>query len=280
MPSIRRHIITGDPILFAPERAGRPNAFGDTAGGACPFCPGNEAMTPPEIERAGDPWRVRVFPNKYPTVAGHEVIVESPDHAASFDTLSNAREAIEVYRHRCSAHREAAHVALFTNWGRQAGASIRHLHSQLIPLSFVPPAVAREAEAFGGAKECPLCLSIATHRNEGLVIREANGFVTIAPSASSLPYEQWIIPLRHQAAMTTLDSDETAGLTQALQAATRGARSLAESHNVIYKNFPRHPASHFYIVVVPRMTAIAGFELATGTFIDIIDPAAAARALR
>jgi hypothetical protein len=35
-----------------------------------------------------------------------------------------------------------------------------------------------------------------------------------------------------------------------------------------------------YIAVVPRLSALAGFELATGTFIDIIDPAAAARVLR
>jgi len=30
----------------------------------------------------------------------------------------------------------------------------------------------------------------------------------------------------------------------------------------------------------PRLTAIAGFELGTGTFVEIIDPAAAARLLR
>ena len=44
-------------------------------------------------------------------------------------------------------------------------------------------------------------------------------------------------------------------------------------------NFPRADA-HFYVDLFPRMTAIAGFELNTGTFVEIMDPAAAARRLR
>lgn len=279
MPSVRRHIITGDPILFAPERAERPNAFGDGGADTCPFCPGNEAMTPPEIDRAGDPWRVRVFPNKYPSVPGHEVIVESAEHGATFDAIPHARDVVEVYRRRYLAHRSAAHVALFTNHGRAAGATIDHLHSQLMPLSFVPPSVARETAAFADAADCPLCVAVSNHHDEGLVISEGNGFARIAPYASAFPYEQWIVPLRHQADVTSLGESEVSGLASALLDATRGARLLAPSHNVIHKNFA-HPASHFYLIVVPRLTAIAGFELATGTFIDIMDPAAAARALR
>ena len=45
-------------------------------------------------------------------------------------------------------------------------------------------------------------------------------------------------------------------------------------------NFPRESTAHFYLSIIPRRSAIAGFELATGTFIDIIDPATAARVLR
>jgi galactose-1-phosphate uridylyltransferase len=37
---------------------------------------------------------------------------------------------------------------------------------------------------------------------------------------------------------------------------------------------------HFYVDLFPRMTTIAGLELGTGTFIEIIDPAAAAERLR
>ncbi|HEU4522975.1 MAG TPA: DUF4931 domain-containing protein [Thermoanaerobaculia bacterium] len=278
MPSSRRHIITGDPILFAPERAERPNAFGNEEAAVCPFCPGNEAMTPPEIERAGEPWHIRVFPNKYPSVEGHEVIVESADHQAAFDEIAHGDAVIETYVRRYRAHAAAAYVALFTNHGRQAGASIDHPHSQLMPLRFIPPRVEREMAAFGA--DCPLCAAIEQHRREGLVIAERHGFVRIAPRASSHAYEQWIVPLRHVAEIASIDALETEGLAWTLAEATRGTRSVAAAHNVIYMNFPRAPRAHFYIAVVPRLTAIAGFELATGTFIDIMDPAAAVRALR
>ena len=65
MTSFRRNPITGEPVILAPHRAMRPNAFGGTPEEVCPFCPGNEALTPPEIERAGTPeaWTVRVIPN-------------------------------------------------------------------------------------------------------------------------------------------------------------------------------------------------------------------------
>ena len=192
MPKQRRHLITGDPILFAPERAGRPNAFGDEGIAVCPFCPGHESMTPPEIERAGEPWRLRVFPNKYPSVPGHEVIVESPDHHASFDRLSNGAEAIETYVRRYMAHDDAAAVSLFTNHGRSAGASIDHLHSQLMPLPFVPQRLARETEAFARAASCPLCDAIEQHRKEDLVIDEIDGFVGGGPPPPPKPKPHWI----------------------------------------------------------------------------------------
>ncbi|MCZ7530398.1 MAG: hypothetical protein M5U31_08645 [Acidimicrobiia bacterium] len=116
MSELRRDPLTGDTVLIAASRAGRPGSFrrsapagavpsaGDAAAPArdpgCPFCPGNEDRTPPEVARTppGDPgtpgWSVRVFPNLYPLVGGnvdsdtptsersvsgrHEVVVLSP----------------------------------------------------------------------------------------------------------------------------------------------------------------------------------------------------------
>ncbi|MGZ8866887.1 MAG: hypothetical protein ACXW2P_00985, partial [Thermoanaerobaculia bacterium] len=117
MPSFRRHIITGDPIVFAPERAERPNAFGDSEADVCPFCRGNESMTPPELERIGDPWRIRVFPNKYPAVDGHEVIVESPEHGVTFDGIVNAAEVMDTYVRRYRVHAAGSYVSIFSNEG-------------------------------------------------------------------------------------------------------------------------------------------------------------------
>jgi len=270
---IRRNIITGDPILFAPERAARPGAFGGGTA-SCPFCPGHEAETPTEIARVGNPWRIRVFPNKYPAVSGHEIIVESPRHEDTFDRLEHAAEVIEVFIARYRAHADSAFVSLFRNHGDRGGASIDHLHSQLIPLPFVPPRIAVESAAFARAGACPLCSPLA------VVIDQTPGFTWLAPSGSCHAYQQWIVPKRHVSEMTALSPAEVTDLAHLLRRATAATATLSESHNLVFVNFPRQPSAHFYVDLFPRMTQLAGFELGTGTFIEIIDPAAAAKALR
>ena len=81
MSLLRYDPTTNDWVIFAPSRARRPHEFRgaclkstpEAAGKACPFCPGNEKLTPPEIIRVptwGLPksadWRVRVIPNMFP----------------------------------------------------------------------------------------------------------------------------------------------------------------------------------------------------------------------
>lgn len=264
----RTHPITGDPIVFAPERSARPGAFGETDTARCPFCAGHESDTPPALATAGDPWRVRVVPNKYPSVDGAEVIVESPQHDATFDRLGHAGEVLHMYAARYRAHAQAAHVALFKNHGPGAAASIPHIHSQVMPLPFVPPRIQREGDAFERAKRCPLCTPV-----EGAMIRETPAFRWLAPSGSAMPWQQWIVPKRHIAELTAFDEDEVAQLAALMQSASAAMLSLADSYNWIFMNFARHGAAHCYIELFPRMTTFAGFELGTGTLVQIVDPA-------
>jgi UDPglucose--hexose-1-phosphate uridylyltransferase len=113
MPELRQNFFTKEWVIIATERAKRPKelarqqplkkpaAFVAT----CPFCPGNEDKTPPEVLRVpaagSDPWQVRVIPNKFAALARdiqpvrtihrsrrsmtgfgvHEVLVETPDHS-------------------------------------------------------------------------------------------------------------------------------------------------------------------------------------------------------
>ena len=268
MTDVRRNPITGEPIVFAPERAARPGAFADSKPDArCPFCTGHEEDTPPEVLRIGDPWRVRVVPNKYPPLAGAEVIIEAPDHDASFDDLDHAEEIVHVYADRLRAHHDAAYVALFKNEGARAGSSIAHVHSQLVPLPFVPPRVEREIAGF--AHGCPLC---STPPN---VIRETGAFTWFAPHGSSMAYQQWIAPNRHVGSIVQLEDAERSELAALLRSASSAMRSIADAYNWMFMNVP-----HFYVDLFPRLTTIAGFELGTGTSVEIVDPAAAARELR
>lgn len=202
------------------------------------------------------------------------MIVESPRHGARFAEV-DAAEVVRVYIERYRMHAaRAAYVSLFKNEGERAGASIDHLHSQLMPLSFIPLRVEHEMSAFGRATSCPLCAK----PEPGLVVHENEAFVSFAPAGSMHAYEQWIVPKRHQADMRS--ATDISELGAILQKAIGSAQKIAATHNVLFMNFPGQTSAHWYIDVFPRMTSIAGFELATGTFIDIIDPAAAARRLR
>ncbi|HEY0160064.1 MAG TPA: hypothetical protein VGF28_22445 [Thermoanaerobaculia bacterium] len=266
-----RNPITGEPILFAPGRAARPRAFDADEIPRCPFCPGHESDTPPEVVRVGNPWRIRVFPNKYPSVEGAEVIVESPRHGDTFDRIEHAEEVVRTYADRYRAHAGARYTALFKNEGARGGASIPHVHSQVMPLAFTPPRIEREARAFASTERCPLC------HFDGELIRETGSLIWLAPRGSSFAYQQWIVPKAHVSEMTAFDAAELASL---LRAASRSMLQLGESYNWMFVNFPGEPKAHAYVDLVPRLSAIAGFELGTGTFVEIIDPAAAARRIR
>ena len=255
MTEVRRHLITGDPILYAPLRAARPLVEGEV----CPFCPGNEHETPAEIARSGEPWRVRVFPNKYPFAEHHEVIVETNQHDATFDTIPHAPDVVAMYIDRYRALRPFGSVALFKNHGAMAGASLRHMHSQIVALPFVPPRIAREAEAFAKAPECPLCEAPAglpaPHENES--------FRMIDPQARMFSGERWIVPKRHLSEISEIDAIED--LAEMLQIA---ARTGGEAYNWLFFNYPDAPRAHFYIAVAPRISPVAGLELETGVFVD------------
>ena len=242
---IRFHPITGEPLLLAPARAARPNDF-EEPGQHCPFCPGNEGDTPPEVARVGDPWRVRVFPNKYPATAHHEVIVESPRHGAAFHdlTVAGAVEVVSLYAQRYQAMRtQAESVMIFKNHGPQAGASLAHLHSQIIGTPFVPPRQAREIEGFNRAGGCPLCAL------PGVTIEETVSFVWLAPHASAMPYQSWIVPRVHTPELAPLDS--VSELASLLLRASRAASAVMPSFNWIFMSFAAAPRAHWYVEIFP-----------------------------
>jgi UDPglucose--hexose-1-phosphate uridylyltransferase len=265
---IRKTPITGDPVILAPEREERPNVY---EGAPCPFCPGAENETPPEIARDGDPWRVRVFPNKFPATEQHEVIVESARHDDTFDALApdHAARAVEMMFDRYAALRASApYVCLFKNHGRMAGASIPHTHSQIVGVPFIPLRASREGEAF--ARRCRLC-AMETHPS----IAETDHYSWVAPLGATMPHQQWIVPKAHGSEM-----DEPGELAALLQDAARAMLTVAGSFNWAFVNFPHEERGHWYVDLFPRLAVVAGFELGSGTFINTIDPSESARVLR
>ena len=87
MPELRYDPHRGEWTLIAPDRRARPhpahyaNATPAEDDPACPFCPGNEGETPPEVAAVREDgsaknapgWRARCVANKYPAVGSGEL---------------------------------------------------------------------------------------------------------------------------------------------------------------------------------------------------------------
>lgn len=298
------HPLTSEPILIAPERGERPGAWGasgvasGSAADLCPFCPGNEEETPPELTRhgAGATWRTRVVPNKYPAIApidgvpSHEVLIDTAEHDSPLESrgVDGWVEMIELWRERVDRHAPrpgVESVLVFRNEGRAAGQSIAHPHSQLLALPFVPPRLEGELRAFAGTARCPLCSATQASRDDAtrLLIGERDGIVILCPDAPRLPYETWIVPARHESDWRAADS---LAIATAARDAIRALRSRWPStpFNLALATAPARVvargAFHWHLEILPRLTNVAGFELATGSWMNIVEPARAAEELR
>jgi UDPglucose--hexose-1-phosphate uridylyltransferase len=294
MSQLRHDPLSGRDVIVAAARAARPNTFaperaGNASGeGECPFCPGNEDATPPEVARIGpgdadEPgWLVRVFPNLYPIVDTHEVVVLSPDHR-SFAELSDdeAIHVVRVLRDRVRLHLEAGHAyaVAILNHLEGAGASIAHPHAQVFALDVVPMAV---EEAVARFRRAGIDLVRADVLDDHIV--QSHGeVVTWCPAASVSKY---LFRLAHESAGARFDragDDIVEAVALALRDSLWRVRDALGDvpYNVVVHTAPRDAEPfHWYVEVTPRLSVIAGFEQATGIFVNTVPPGQAAEALR
>lgn len=319
-PELRRDSLTGGWTIVAPARSRRPGGKrGSDAGkGPCPFCPGNEHLTPPEVwaeserprRKNGPGWSIRVVPNLYPALdlspspegekrggrslparGFHEVIVHSPRHDLSLARMDpeSAYRLMRAYRSRyraLCAHPEVRQVLIILNHGREAGASLEHPHTQVFALPLVPRWVREELGRWRRARVCPLCAAVEEARREGRVVLENRTFAALAPYASRQPYETWFVPLRHGHDFSRAGDAQLRGMADALRRVLRG---MAELHGDPPYNLWLHSAPceggahayfHWHLELVPRLTVTAGFEMASGLFINPVPPEEAAGKLR
>jgi len=224
----------------------------------------------------GDPWRVRVVPNRYPAFERHEVVIHCPEHARTFAELPKDQTALvaEAWRRRAAAaHDEGyAYVHAFVNEGRGAGASLGHSHSQLVWLRETPPALRAETDT-----TCRVCdvLSLEVSQRARLVAeRERDGLVAIAPAAGRAPYELLLAPVVH-------DGDAFgAALDSALDLLAALVRALRAVEGPVPWNAWLHAGPHWHLELVPRLSTFAGTELGAGIFVLTVAPEDAADALR
>jgi UDPglucose--hexose-1-phosphate uridylyltransferase len=326
MPELRHNVVTHEWVIMATERAKRPDqfvrkkqkkplpAFVDN----CPFCPGNEKMTPPEtyVVRDGGGWRLRVTPNKFAALAYegerrrsiegirrrvtgvgiHEVIIETPDHSKSTAQLDDAQveTIIQAYLNRftfASNDSRVEQVTIFKNHGEAAGTSLEHPHSQLIATPVITmqlrDRLTHALEHFDEYGECIFCRVLEQELQEGTrVVLESKHFVTYVQFANLSPFSMLIMPKHHMACFAELNDAEGADLARVLrQTLGKLYHGLNDpDFNYVIRTAPKEYTGvkyyHWYISIIPRMTKMAGFELGSGMFINVSLPEEDASFLR
>lgn len=279
--------------MIAAGRATRPGArrgveTAPSDPAACPFCEGHEERTPPEVDAVGRPegglpdtpgWTVRVVPNKYPAFSGQEVAIHGPAHATRLaDTAPGVAEAMATAWLRRRDHHLAAgadYVLCSINEGIEAGASLEHSHSQILPLATVPPLPAAEAAAFASAGGCPLCELLAATTP----VTVAGGLATVCPPWSRMPYETWIVPTGHAPRPS-----RAAELGSTIRGAARRLGAVLGDrlawNAVLHDGTPGDETFHWHVELLPRLTVAAAVELGAGIWVNVVDPEAAADELR
>lgn len=258
MSELRKDPVTGRWVIIATERSQRPTDLEKTRRPfpqtTCPFCPGNEDLTPPEISAvrvqrgaANQPgWVVRVIPNRFPAlrvegsmgrravgmydrmngIGAHEVIIETPDHDVQLADLDGPEmlHVLQIYRERlCDLRRDRRfrYLLLFKNHGSEAGASLEHAHSQLIATPILPHQIVEEldgaARHYRHKERCVYCDIIDQERqDQRRVVGETECFVVIQPFAARSPFETWILPKRHSSHYDAMNGVEFDDLSRVL----------------------------------------------------------------
>ncbi len=307
---LRKDYVLERWVVIAEARKQRPKEYAEKqserSGAVCFFCPGNEALTPPEIGRlGGKKWKFRWFPNKFPAVdkggkpsvkndntfftfsdayGSHEIIVETPSKTRQLWDL-NQKELAElfgIYRKRINAlsgDGSTKYVAVFKNHGSRGGASLKHSHTQVASLNIIPPLVQAEVNAStkGG---CAYCRIIEIEKGSLRRCFENNGAVAFAPYASRFNYEIWIFPKRHIMALNGFSGQELNDFTALLKSVLKKLRKLNVSYNYVLHYAPADSGLHFHVEVSPRIATWAGFEIATDMVINSVPPEEAAKFYR
>lgn len=277
MSELRRDPICGRWVIVDTTHPSEPKEFDYEPHSwkvvNCPFCYGNEAMTPPEIDAFREPgtarntpgWQVRVVSNKFPAlqiegeldrrgiglydmsngIGAHEVLMETPYHKDIFELLPQEIESfLSMYCRRAldlEKDTRFKYIMIFKNFGAAAGASLEHPHTQIVALPMVPKNVMEEIKGaqdyFNFRERCIFCDVIRQEADEKeRIILENQYYLSFCPFVSRFPFEMWIIPKKHNGSFWHMPPQEIPAL----------AAILKETITMLKKVFPN--LSYNYIV--------------------------------
>ncbi|RMD46077.1 MAG: galactose-1-phosphate uridylyltransferase [Aquificota bacterium] len=333
MFEIRYNFLKDTYVIFSSERAKRPHDYKHEPEAEigivenCPFEYGNENKTPSEVfairEKDTKPntpeWKVRVIPNKYPAVKSdipflkeregiylkysgygyHEILIDTPDHYKqiynfSVEEIKNAFIAVKERFLFISKDKKIKYIQFFKNYGKEAGSSLFHSHSQIIAIPILPKEVKTQLSQlknyFEKNKKCYLCEEINFEiKEDKRIIFQNEEFLAYCPYYSIFPFEVRIIPKKHLSRFECINENLLIKLSEVLLFVAKKIYKILNNpafNLILYtspfniKNEDFETFNHWYIEILPRLTTIAGFELGSGFYINTTYPEDAAKFLK
>jgi UDPglucose--hexose-1-phosphate uridylyltransferase len=232
------------------------------------------------------------------------VIVESPRHDSSILTVEPRawRASWELVRQRLARlalRDDLAWGMVFKNSGPGAGASLDHVHSQLVALDFVPPLMAAKLAAVGGEEES-FARIIREAEHDRRVVATTAELVALVPPAPRQPFEIWLIPRHDGAWFHAVEPSVAGGVADLLREVVARIERVAPGTDfnwwlhqapfgregvVLERGSPAAGRTvptgwRWHLEIMPRISPLAGFELGTGCHIAIMSPEESARRLR
>lgn len=330
MPELRQNMATKEWVIVATERARRPEDFATQISKenrgqkssflqSCPFCPGNETQSAPEISAVRDAdgrWLVRVVANKYPALSRHgtleyheehlnrwmngvgihDVIIEAREHDLT-TALLERDQIVRILQVYCLRYLEASEdarvelVTLFKNHGPSAGTSLEHPHSQMIASPVVPAhirdRIAQAMHYYDDHRQCVFCRMAQEELRAGdRIVHESQHFLAFVLYAALSPFHIWVLPKRHVSTYPELSAAEINDLADMMHTILlKFYVGLGDpDFNYVIRSLPGAPRTnaffHCYISVIPRVSTAAGFELGSGMYINTALPEKSADFLR
>jgi UDPglucose--hexose-1-phosphate uridylyltransferase len=285
--------------------------------GVCPFCPGNEGMTPQEtfsISRKSGGWLVRVIPNKFPffhiegefdrrpegmydlmeAIGAHEIVVEAPEHRQNLATLepSHIEKVLSAYRERLIDLEKDQRFQQFLILKNYPGLFNRHPHSHIMAMPVIPRRIDEEIwgtlDYYQRKERCIFCDLIKEERTmKKRVVLETVHFLIFSPFASRYPFETWIVPKTHSPDFHHIEKEEMEDLSVAIQSLfLRYYKLLSDPpYSITFHTSPvqsrfHRSEYHWHIEIRLRIGLREGFEWGTGFFVNPTPPEDAAAFLR
>lgn len=310
-PEVRYSILHGEWVIISPLRSKRPHLTAREAktkrtkySKGCPFCRGNEKLSPLEVMRVPENnWKVRIVRNIYPAIQSedrrtlsygfHEVVVETPYHNVQISDMREEEvtlylQTIKERFNQISKEKGISFISIFKNYRLEAGSSQEHSHSQIIATRFIPEFTKRKikrSDTYLKREGTELIGAIlkGEKKERRRIVFSGTHFVVVEPYASLVPYHTIFIPERSVYHFGDIKEDEVRELANLVIKVTKWLKDTLNDppYNLIFHSSPiNRKAYRWHLELIPRITAIGGFEMGTLTYINTISPEKCAEDMR